>query len=88
MNTNIIETGNLTQKELKDSDLVTLHRSLFESFIKEHIHKLAIRKTVIKLYDATISTENIRLYYNRHIALFTKALVSNRLEDIAKHSTF
>lgn len=84
----LITFGHLTEKELKDTELVALHRSLFVSFIKETVIKLEVRKTLEKLYDALISKDNIRLYYNRHIELFTKALVSNKLDEIIKHSTF
>jgi len=85
---NQIETGNLTTKELKDSELVALHKTLFEKHIKRKITKLDIRKMVIRLYDNKINTENIRLYYNRNIKIFTAALVSDRLDEIIKNPTF
>ena len=83
-----METGNLTTKELKDTELVALHKSLFEKYIKDKISKLGIRKAVLELYDDRITKDNIRLYYNRHISIFTQALVQNKLGDIIKNPTF
>jgi hypothetical protein len=78
----------LTAKELKDSELVTLHRTLFMRFIKEKIESLAKRKLVERLYDSEISKDNIRIYYNAKIKIFAQALVTDELESIAKHSTY
>lgn len=82
------ETGNLNHKDLKDSELVALHKTLFEKYIKRKIKKLDIRAAVLKLYEARIDSENIRLYYNHKISIFTSALVTDNLETIVKHQTF
>lgn len=81
-------TGNLTPKELKDSELVTLHKSLYEKYLKRKMPNLGARAIALKVYDSTINTENIRLYYNRKISIFTPALLTGQLELIIKHSTF
>lgn len=78
----------LSQKELKDSELVTLHRTLFIRFIKLKIKSLRTRKAVERLYDSEISKDNIRLYYNAKIKIFAQALVTDELESIVKHSTY
>lgn len=82
------ETGNLTSKELKDSELVELHLGLFKRYIKNKITNLRVRKVVQELYDSEINKDNIRLYYNRKISIFTAALVTGKLETIIKHRTF
>lgn len=82
------ETGNLTEKELKDSELILIHRELFTKLIKEKIRSIKDRKTALSFYDSKISKENIRLYYNRHISIFSQALLQDNLESIVKHNTY
>lgn len=83
-----METGNLTSKELKDTELVDLHRNLYLKYIKEKIKILKHRRIATRFYDAMINKDNIRLYYNRHIHIFTEALLTDRLESIVKHNSF
>jgi len=83
-----METGNLTQKELKDTELVDLHRKLYLTYIKEKITNLRNKRIATRYYDAMINKDNIRLYYNRHIHVFTEALLTQRLESIVKHNSF
>lgn len=88
MNSNNPVTGQLTSKELKDSELVELHKSIFLKYIKSKIVRLDIRKAVQNLYESQINKDNIRLYYNRKISIFTSALVTGQLNTIIKHQTF
>lgn len=81
-------TGNLTSKDLKDTELVTLHKTIFLKYIKTKVKKLAIRNAITTLYDQNINKDNIRLYYNRRINIFTAALITGRLETIIKNKSF
>lgn len=82
------ETGNLTSKELKDTELVDLHKSLFQSFIKGKIPSLRNRKIALRFYDLRINKDNIRLYYNQKIQVFAVALLEDNLASIVKHNSF
>lgn len=82
-----MEPTQLTKKELKDQDLIEIHKGLFEKLIKEKIGPLAHRNLALAFYEAKITTDNIRLYYNRHITIFAQALLTDDLDSIAKHST-
>jgi hypothetical protein len=82
-----LKVGNLTPVELKDSELVTLHKTIFLKFIKAKVTNLTIRRAIEKLYDQNINKDNIRLYYNPRINIFTAALVTGRLQSIIKHKT-
>lgn len=83
-----METGKLTPKELKDQDLIQIHRNLYIKFTKLKIKSLANRNMALRIYDNTISTKNIRLYYNHHINIFAFHLLTDDLESIIKHETF
>lgn len=82
-----MEPTQFTKKELKDQDLIEIHKALFKTFIKEKITLFAHRRIALAFYEAKITTENIRLYYNRHINIFAQALLTDDLESIVKHST-
>jgi len=76
----------LTQKELKDQELLELHKTVLTNFLKEKTKfKPADRKLILKRYDQVINRDNIRYYYNRQIRIFTAALVINRLDLVAKY---
>jgi hypothetical protein len=83
-----IQPRHLDYKELKDSELVALHKTIFEKFIRKEISSLKKRNHAVRIYEAYINPENIRLYYNAKIRIFTIALVTGRLDSIKKHSTF
>lgn len=85
---NIIQTGNLTPAELKDSELVTLHLTIFTNHIKEKIPSLANRKIALAWYKSKINKDNIRNYYNQKISVFAYALLTDNLESIVKHQSF
>lgn len=82
-----METPLFTNKELKDQELIELHKGLFISFIKERINSLRNRNIAIAFYEAKVTVDNIRLVYNRHISIFAQALLTDKLESIYKHST-
>lgn len=82
-----MDTVTLTNKELKDQELIEIHKGLFTTFVKEKIDTLKNRNIALNFYDAMINVNNIRLYYNRHISIFAQALLTNNLESIVKHST-
>ena len=83
-----METGNLTPKELRDQDLIEIHKGLFTKLIKENIPSLKNRKIALAFYDIKISIHNIRDYHNHPITVFAKALLSDNLESIVKHQSF
>jgi hypothetical protein len=82
-----MEATLLTNKELKDQELIEIHLALFTKFVKEKIHSLRNRNIAIAFYQAKITTDNIRLYYNRRINIFAQALLTDDLKSIEKHST-
>lgn len=76
-----------TNKELKDQELINIHKSLFTKLLNENDLPLWDKQIAIQFYDHKVTTENIRLIYNRHITIFAQALLTNRLETIYKNST-
>jgi hypothetical protein len=42
-----LKVGNLTPVELKDSELVTLHKTIFLKFIKAKVTNLTIRRAIV-----------------------------------------
>lgn len=76
-----------TNKELKDQELINIHKSLFTKLLNENDLPLRDKQIAIQFYDYKVTTENIRLLYNRHITIFAQALLQDNLESIYKHST-
>lgn len=76
-----------TNKELKDQELITIHKSLFTSLLNEHEVPLRDKQIAIKFYEIKVTIDNIRLFYNRHITIFASALLNDNLESIYKHSS-
>lgn len=72
-------------KKHPDTDLLELHKSLLTKKLNTLPIKLRTKKQILKLYDATISSKNIRKYYNAHIDNFLKALVTNQLHLVEKY---
>lgn len=83
-----INPEELSPAQLKDTELVQLHRDLFDKYIKDKIHNLKNRNICLRLYDATVNKDNIRLFYNRHISIFTAALLQDKIDKIIKNSTY
>jgi hypothetical protein len=82
------QTGNLTSKELRDTELVEIHKGLFTKLIKEKIPSLRNRKIALRFYDMRVNKDNIRLYYNQKIQVFAVALLDDNLASIVKHNSF
>ncbi len=76
----------LTDKELKDQELVTLHKRVLTEYIRTNLQWDSFQRgAVLAKYDREIDRNNIRYYYNRHVALFLIALIQDRLEDISNY---
>lgn len=76
----------LTDKEIKDSELVTLHRDLLNNYLNTQTSfSIKKKKQILKLYDSEVKVENIRSFYNRHIKIFLVGLVTNNLDRIKKY---
>lgn len=76
-----------TNKELKDQELIAIHKGLFQKLINENIQDLRNKQIALRFYEAKVTTDNIRLFYNRNITIFAQALLQDNLESIYKHST-
>ena len=76
----------LTAKELKDQDLILIHKSLLIKKLNEENVTLKSKRYILSYYDMVINKDNIRNYYNRHINVFLSALINNTLSSIAKFS--
>jgi len=86
-NSNNIEPHKLSIKELKDQELITLHRNVLVDYIMTNLQwTLKKRQQALKLYDDTIDRSNIRHYYNRHVGIFLIALLQDKLESIANYA--
>ena len=75
----------LTSAQLKDQDLILIHRNLLIKKLNEENVSLKTKQYVLKYYDMVINKDNIREYYNRHIDIFLSALINNTLSLITKH---
>jgi hypothetical protein len=76
----------LTDKELKDIELVRHHKEMLERFMKNELSWKKQRRDVIwRVYDKRITAENIRYYFNRDMRLFLKAMIFNKLPKIANY---
>jgi len=81
-----MDYSHLSPKELKDQELVNLHKDVLLNYIKEHTQfGLSKKNRVLALYDEEINRDNIRVYYNRHIKIFLVALILDQLPLIAKY---
>ena len=76
-----------TNKELKDQELILLHKSIFTKFLIEKQVSFRNRTIADQFYDIKINKDNIRLIYNRHMSIFASALLMDNLQSIVKHST-
>lgn len=83
-----METGQLTSKELKDQDLIAIHKELFRKLIKEKIQQFAHRRIAMRFYEVKINIHNIRDYYNHPITIFAQALLQDNLDGITKYQSF
>lgn len=81
------QLGTLEQKDLKDQELIEIHRGLFNRLLTENNVSLKNKKIALNFYDVKVTIQNIRLFYNRHINIFAQALLQDNLESIYKHST-
>jgi hypothetical protein len=81
-----MEITHLTEKELKDKQLVKEHRELLENFMKNELswHK-SRRDKILRAYDDKVDENNIRFYMFRKLRLFLTALLTNRLNEIANY---
>lgn len=78
-----------TKKELRraNKQLIRDHRALFASHIKRSSNlNLEKRTMLLQRYDSQIKPKNIRAFYNRHMDLFTTALLFNCLDNIAQYT--
>jgi hypothetical protein len=87
LTTTNIQPHKLNNRELGNTELLEIHFNLFKKLLNENMKNLRNKKILIRIYKSKINIENIRLYYNRNIIIFTKALVQDKLETIIKHST-
>ena len=70
----------------QDKPLLTDHKLLLDNYlVHETTFNLVDRNKIMALYDLHISPDNIRLYYNRKIDLFLRALLFNRLSEIKNY---
>ena len=73
----------LSPAQLKDQELITLHKSLLIKRLNEENVTLKSKQYILRYYDMVINRDNIRNYYNQHINVFLSALINNTLELIA-----
>lgn len=77
----------LSEKELKDQDLVALHRSVLKDYLNKNLNWESKDKSkLMKLYDKTIDRSNIRHYFNHHVGIFIIALIQDKLSSIATYT--
>lgn len=71
---------------IEDRDLFNIHKDLLKSFMDRTTNWKANQKTkVMKLYQAEVSPDNIRLFNSRHIKIFLVALIHGQLESIKNY---
>lgn len=76
----------LTNKELKDNELVKQHKELLDTFMKNELEWNSYRrKKMLKIYDNHITERNIRFYFCRPLRLFVTALITKQLDKIANY---
>jgi uncharacterized hydantoinase/oxoprolinase family protein len=69
-----------------DKDLLRAHKALLEEFMKNELHyHVARRNKIIRIYEAKVDENNIRIFYNRSIEIFLKALLLNKLNVIGNY---
>lgn len=78
--------GTLTEKEIKNKELVKEHRELVDSFMKNELAwKAHTRKKILRVYDAKVDDSNIRFYMLRKVKVFLSALLTDKLDQIANY---
>lgn len=83
---NIHQPHELSEKELKDQELVTLHKLVMMDYIKTNLRWDSTQKAkVLRKYDDEVDRSNIRCYYNYTIGLFLIALLQDKLPTIANY---
>ena len=76
----------LTNKELKDNELVKQHKELLDTFMKNELEWNSYRrKKMLRIYETKVSENNIRFFICRPLRLFTTALITNQLDKIANY---
>ena len=82
-----ISPHRLLEKELKDQELITLHKTVLTQYIMSNLQwKNRKRSRVLKKYDQEINRKNIRCYYNRHVGIFLLALIQDQLHLIKDYA--
>ena len=77
----------LTQKELKDQELVTLHKTVLMTYINAELRWDSGKKaSIMKAYDDIVTRDNIRWWLNYKVNIFLIALEQGKLEDIANYT--
>jgi hypothetical protein len=83
---NIHQPQELTVKQLKDQELVTLHKIILIDYIKSNLRWDSFKKEkVFKKYDQEVDRDNIRCYYNYNVGIFLIALLQDKLPTIANY---
>ena len=76
----------LEHKHLGNLELIKLHKGLLISFMVGELQwDFVKRKKALKVYEALINDLNIRQYYNVNIRIFLVALLTDRLNEVAKY---
>lgn len=70
-----------------ETELLELHRRLVKKHLTEQTgYPSKVIRLILKLYDKCINTDNIIHYYFRNTKVFTIALITDRLNEIADYT--
>lgn len=62
---------------------IELHKRVITNYLIQCGYKLTTRHKFFALYDALITPKNILCYFNKPVRIFVKAIVLDRLDEIA-----
>jgi len=82
-----VEPHELTQKELKDQELISIHKAVLDDYIRTNLHWDSTKRHQVNAkYDEMVTRNNIRQYYNYHVGIFLLALLQDKLTSIANYT--
>lgn len=62
---------------------IELHKRVITSYLIQYGYKVTTRHKFFALYDMLITPSNILCYFHKPVRIFVKAMVLNKLDQIA-----